>query len=113
MTITHEGNTYEIVNSIPAGYDVWFIGDYAPKGYIPLCEPITPGSFSINPNTLKAIKTEHAKEIMDASAYCKISEMEQYVKRYANARPGTDAHRAVQKIKRALPYIKQLMKKEA
>ena len=113
MTITHDDLTYEIVDSIPAGYDVWFIGDYAPKGYIPLCEPITPGSFKINPNTLKAIKTEHAKEIMEASAYIGISDMEWYVKHNANARPGTEAHRAVQKIKRALPYIKQLIEKEA
>ena len=113
MAITHEGHTYEIVDSIPAGYEIWNIGRHAPEGYVPLCKPIRPDSYHIDPDTLKAIKCDNAQIIMDAVGYCEMNDMEQYVKRHENAHPGIYADRAACKIKRALPYIKQLMKKEA
>lgn len=110
MTITHHGHSYEIVDSIPYGYEIWNIGNNAPEGYVPLCRPIHPGSYHIDPDTLKAIKCDNAQIIMDAVGYCEMNDMERYVKRYENARPGTYAYRAACKIKRALPYIKQLTK---
>ena len=56
-------NTFDVVEKIPVGFFVWNIGDNMTDGYIPLCEKLYPDAnendlqyYSINTNTLKAIK---------------------------------------------------------
>lgn len=56
--------SYQVVEKIPHGFHVWNIGDnMGHDEYIPLCEKLNPGAskdsveyYSINPNTVKAIK---------------------------------------------------------
>ena len=56
----HNKRTFEIVDKIPALFFVWNIGEnMGCDEYIPICEALHPGNkndYSINPNTLKAIK---------------------------------------------------------
>lgn len=53
-------HTFEIVEKIPSNFFVWNIGkNMGSDEYIPICEALHPGDkddYSINPNTLKAIK---------------------------------------------------------
>lgn len=58
---------FEIVDAVPAGFQVWNIGEHAPKGYVPLCEPMPDDRWSVNADTLKAIKHDHAREILRAA----------------------------------------------
>ncbi len=71
--------TYEITESIPAGFFVWNIGkNMGHEEYIPICENLYPGlpkshpeSFHINPETVKAIKLpkEEVAILRDAAGY--------------------------------------------
>lgn len=51
---------FEIVEKIPAGFFIWNIGEnMGTHEYIPLCEDLHPENkddYSINPETLKAVK---------------------------------------------------------
>ena len=58
---------YEIVDKVPAGFFVWNIGEHAPAGYVPLCESMPDDEWSVNLDTLKAIKHDHAREILRAA----------------------------------------------
>ena len=63
---------FEVVDAIPMGYLIWHIGEHAPKGYLPLCrlkaiQPFPDGR-SIEPDTLKAVRTDGEQEILRASA---------------------------------------------
>lgn len=53
-------HVFEIVEKIPAGFFIWNIGEnMGTHEYIPLCEDLYPGNkddYSINPETLKAVK---------------------------------------------------------
>lgn len=53
-------HVFEIVEKIPAGFFVWNIGEnMGTHEYIPLCEDLHPENkddYSINPETLKAVK---------------------------------------------------------
>lgn len=55
MRIIDEKHTFEVVENIPEGYEVWNIGDNMMDGYLPLAQV---EDYQINPNTLKAIKLE-------------------------------------------------------
>ncbi len=96
------------------GYLIWSIGTNMVKGYLPLCrlaprQPYEVGR-SIEPHTLKAIKCEGAEYILDVAAYGQytVAEVERYLKRYKNAKPGTRSYIKVQKMKKALPYMKKI-----
>lgn len=53
---------FEIVEKIPADYFVWNIGKLEQnKGYIPIAEAIPCDKFSVNIDTLKAIKIKDDK----------------------------------------------------
>lgn len=55
MIITSKRHNFEVVESIPSGYEIWNIGDNMIDGYIPLAEV---EGCKINPDTLKAIKLD-------------------------------------------------------
>lgn len=111
--ITVGNDTFEVVESVPLGYEIWNIGRNMVDGYLPLCrlsqhQPFS-GARNIETDTLKAIKNEGAQLILDAcSCQDTVEKMEVYVKRYCNAKPGTYAHARVQRIKKALPYMRQI-----
>lgn len=57
QTISDNQHTFEIVERVPMGYQIWNIGKNMIDGYLPLCRVI-PGTFSIEPETLKVITLE-------------------------------------------------------
>ena len=60
MIIATERWRFEVVNKIPAGYEIWNIGKNMVDGYIPLAEV---DGYEVNPETLKAIRIEDAQEL--------------------------------------------------
>ena len=112
--LEHDGYTFELVEKITLPYFIWNIGDNMPDGYLPLCKlkAVQPfeGGRSIEVENLRAIKTEGAQVILAAigGGQNTIPEMERYIKRYKNARPGTYSYRKVQRMKKALPYMQGL-----
>lgn len=59
MVIKNNNYVFEVVDFIPGNYQVWNIGDNMADGYLPLCM-LVPGTYSIVPESLKAIKVEDA-----------------------------------------------------
>lgn len=113
-TLTVGEHTFELVDSIPRGYGIWHIGKYMPDGYLPLCrlsqrQPF-PGGRKIETDTLKAIEIEGAQTILAAIGWGTdtIEEMERYVSRHRNAKEGSKIYEHVQKVKAALPIMRQL-----
>ena len=107
-------DSFEIVNKVPLGYEIWNIGRNMPDGYLPFCrlsqhQPF-PGARNIETDTLKAIKCEGAQLILAAigSGIKTVKEMESYVAKNKNAKQGTVAHGMVQKFKAALPFMKSV-----
>ena len=101
------GTTYvfEVVESVPQGFKIWNIGYHMVDGYIPLCEPIEKGSYTINPNTLKAIKYDKAQELLNCvgAGYCgTLKECESYLKRKKQSSYHSN------KCLKALPLLKEL-----
>lgn len=107
--ISNNRHTFEIVDFVPPGYQIWNIGKNMIDGYLPLCRVI-PGTFSIEPETLKAIKIDGAQKILAAinGGQDTIESMERYIKRYRNAKPGTWSHLQVERMKEALPIMRQI-----
>ncbi len=113
--ITHGNNTFEVVDFVPLGFMVWNIGKHnAPKGYLPLCrlKAVQPfdGGRAIETETLKAIKIDGAEKILDAvgGGQNTIEEMEKYIRRYRNAKPGTWSARQVKRMEKALPIMRKI-----
>ncbi len=111
QTITHHGNTFELVDKVPRGYFVWNIGKNMIDGYLPLCrlaffQPF-PGGRNIEVETLKAIKCEGAQTILAAIGWGPETpeEMERYIEKHE--RKGTHAME-VERMKKALPLMRQI-----
>lgn len=107
--IKNGDNIFTVIDFVPVGYQIWNIGKNAPAGYLPLCKP-KDNSLKVETESLKAIKTEGAEIILAAivGGQNTIESMEKYIKRYQRAKPGTYSYRQVQRMKAALPYMKQL-----
>lgn len=83
MTAYHniEDYSFEIVEKIPVGYEIWNIGNHMQSAeLVPLCQ--SDESYYINPNTLKAIKMilEDATIVKKASALYGLSSSKACVK---------------------------------
>lgn len=100
------GTTYEfeIVESIPKGFHVWFVSLLNDTGYLPLCEPIEKGSYNVNVKTLKAIKCDGVKQVIRAVGwgYDTLTKMDRYLAK-SNANELT-----IKVINEAYPYMKEL-----
>lgn len=101
--ITHGRHTFELVDYVPLGYEIWNIGRNMLEGYLPLCriavrQPFPCGR-SIELDTLKAIKIKRAQLILDAvgDGLKTIEEMERYIQRHKREKSGTYAHMKIQK----------------
>lgn len=58
--------TIPVVKKIPADYEIWFIGEHAPAGYVLAC---LANGHDIIPETLKAIQvSDDDKRILDRAA---------------------------------------------
>lgn len=111
QTITHHGNTFELVDRVPRGYFVWNIGKNMIDGYLPLCrlalfQPF-PGGRSIEAETLKAIKCEGAQTILAAIGWGPETpeEMERYIEKHERKGAHT---MEVERMKKALPLMRQI-----
>lgn len=112
-TITHKAHTYEIVDEVPCGFEIWNIGRNAPEGYLPLgClaarQPFE-GGRAIEPGTLKAIKVDGAEYILAAIGYgaSTLSEMVRYVKRYGGSKSLCVKDR-VERYRKAIPVMQKI-----
>lgn len=113
--ITVGNHTFEIVEEVPHGYQIWNIGKNMIEGYLPLCrlsqyQPF-PGGCAIETDTLKAIKIEGAQTILAAVTWdgaTTLEKMEKAIKKHEKAKPGTFLHDHLQNLKRALPIMKQI-----
>lgn len=109
LTVTSGEHVFELVDFVPSGYEIWNIGKNMIDGYLPLCRVI-PGTYNVEADTLKAIKIDGAQTILAAigGGQNTIEEMEKYIKRYKNAKPGTWSYSQVQRMKKAIPIMKQI-----
>jgi len=108
-------HTFELVDQAPLGYVIWNIGDHMPEGYLPFARPCMrqpfEGGRNIDPDTLKAVPCEGAQAILAASIHCgaeNLREMEAFVKKHQNAKPGSRYYDGVQKALLALPYMRAI-----
>ena len=102
-------HVFQLVDSVPLGYEIWNIGKNMVPGYLPLCR-MTPGTYSVEVETLKAIRIDGAERILAAigGGQNTIAKMERYVKRYKNSPAGSWPNLQVERMQRALPIMKQL-----
>ena len=110
--ITCHGFTFEIVNKVPYGYEVWNIGSMT-EGYLPLCklsafQPFD-GGRNVEIETLKAIRCEGADVIMKAASYGATTpeKAERLIHRYSK-NEGKSRSRTLERCKEALPYLKKI-----
>lgn len=113
-TMVYHGNTYEVVDTWPLGYEIWQIGDNAPDGYVPLCrlKMVQPfdGARDIEPDTLKLIRSSGARAIMNA-AHCgltTLARMETFLEQNRNAVKGTYEATLCHRVELALPHMREL-----
>ena len=113
-TITHHGNTFELVDRVPHGYLIWNIGKNMIDGYLPLCrlayfQPF-PGGRNIEVETLKAIKCEGAQTILEAIGYGPETpdQMERYIEKHSGESSCGRHATAVKRMKKALPLMRQI-----
>ncbi len=113
-TITDGKDTFELVDYVPSGYEIWNIGKNMINGYLPLCrlsqsQPFE-GGRNIEADTLKAIKIEGAQTVLAAVGYglATVEEMERYINSHSNAKKGSLAYERAQRMKAALPIMKQI-----
>lgn len=108
------GDVFELVDEVPHGYFIWNIGKNMIDGYLPLCQLCPSQQFEggqeVNINTLKAIKCEGAQTILAAigGGAMTVKEMEGYIKKYENAKPGTWVWTEVKRMKEALPIMRTI-----
>ena len=118
-TITDGKHTFEVVDCIPRGYEIWNIGENMIPGYLPFCRLAAvqafPGGKQIEVDTLKAMRTDGALEIMNAAMYGfeTVDSMERYLEKYPNPPKNTRKYFRVRSIKAALPWMKELVKRSA
>lgn len=111
MGVSH---TFELVDRVTLGYEIWNIGKNMADGYLPLCRLKAVQEFeggrSIEPDTLRAVPCEGAQVILQAvhSGCGTVKSMERYLEKHRAAEAGTWEFHMVQKIKKALPYMRQI-----
>lgn len=106
--------SFQIVDKVPLGYQIWNIGRNMLDGYLPFCrlasrQPFD-GAREVEIETLKAIPAPYAQEILAAagSAGNTQKELEEHLCRHRNAKPGSWEYLEIERIQRALPYLRAL-----
>lgn len=108
------GIRFQIVDKVPLGFQIWNIGRNMPDGYLPFCrlafrQPFD-GAREVEVETLKALPTPYAQEILAAvgSAGNTLKELEEYLRRHMNAKPESWEYLEGKRIQNALPYLRAL-----
>ena len=115
MRAYEEGYAYlfEIVDYIPAGYEIWNIGKNMADGYLPICRLKNPqpyeGCMEIDRETLKAIKLDGAQTVLTAIYFGpkRPKDFERYIKRYEKSKTPYVARR-VERSKAALEIMRTI-----
>ena len=108
-TVTDGKWTFEVVDVVPDGYQIWSVGNIV-DGYIPMAQV---KNNHINPETLKAVKVSDSATIMAGCGYVSakgkniIKAMETYVKKYSGSKRIGTLYR-VEKIKKALDAMSEI-----
>lgn len=112
-TFSDGKHTFELVDRVPSGYEIWSIGKNMVDGYLPLCrmkadQPFA-GGRAIEQDTLKAIRLDGAQTVLQAFGYGPhdIKSMERYVKRYGESKTAY-VMRRVERMKAALEIMRSL-----
>lgn len=99
-------NVFEVIEKIPCGYKIWNIGKNMVDGWLPLvrCE-----GYNVV-GKMYALKCEGAQTILAAigGGQDTVEKMERYVKRYRNAKPDTYSYWQVQRMEKAIPWMKSI-----
>ena len=112
--IIYNGHSFEVVNAVPCGFEVWNIGSHnMPAGFVPLCRlaAIQPfdGGRNVEIETLKAIRCEGADVIMKAASCGATTpeKAERLIHRYSK-NEGKSRSSTLERCKEALPYLKMI-----
>lgn len=104
-----------ITGCIPGAYSIWNVSkDMLPKGYIPLCRLSARQSFlggmDVDTDALLAIEAEGSDVILDAVGFGpdSLRTMESFVQKNRNAKPGSLKYNDLQRVEKALPYMRKL-----
>lgn len=107
--IYSNNHKYEVVDKIPKGYMIWNIGSHnMVDDYLPLCEWLDKERFTINANTLKAIKVDGAKEILNVICCGNYSDKNGIRRMYKDLTLKKCTKRQRELILNALPHMKKL-----
>lgn len=111
--INLNGNTFEIVDSVPPNFFIWNIGKNMPDGYLPICRlaDVQPfeGGRSIDVKSLKAIKTPDAQRILEvAHIGGTVADVKKFIKKNENKKPSTWAKTYAEKAKKILPIMQNI-----
>lgn len=102
-------DVWTVIDKVPDGWIIWPIGEqYSPEGYIPIVRPTE--NHSIDRNDLRAIRSDHVKEIMAASSWARTPEE---AEEYLNELEGKKLcfswePRAYEEVRAGLPYMREL-----
>lgn len=106
---------FEVLNTVPLGYKIWNIGRNMPDGYLPFCrlKAVQPfeGAQCVETDSLKAVRNEGAQVILAAvgrGAGDDLKGMENYLQKHPHPAPGSRAEANVERIKKAIPYLRAL-----
>ena len=104
---------FQIVDECPLGYHVWNIPANSIPGYLPFCRLNSyqrfTGGQQVDTETLKAVRCDHAEEIIDATTmgYYTPQDIETALAR-VKAGKSNLLEFTIKKLKTALPYMKAL-----
>ena len=104
---------FQIVDECPLGYHVWNIPANSIPGYLPFCRLNSyqrfTGGRQVDTETLKAVRCDHAEEIIDATTmgYYTPQDIETALAR-VKAGKSNLLEFTIKKLKTALPYMKAL-----
>lgn len=116
-TITSEtlGKTdiYKIVEKIPFGFFVWNIGEnMGSDEYVPLCQYLSPGikdDYSINPDTLRAIKLpKEDVELLREAAGWGVNSLETARKALKSRRRGCIAEKKRENARKTIDIFERI-----
>lgn len=108
-------NVFQIVDRIPAGFSIWNIGaNMKSTEWIPLCENLHPEDkedYSINPDTLKAIKLpENEVQLLRDAAQFGINSLATAEKALKSHRRGSMSDRKRDRAKKVIDIFCRISK---
>ena len=104
---------FQVVDECPLGYDVWNIPADTIRGYLPFCRLSShqqfPGDRQVDTETLKAVRCDHAGEIIEATTmgYYTPQDIETALKK-AKTGKSELLDFTIKTLETALPYMKAL-----